>query len=121
VQARRKRETEEALEEEQRAHRAAQELGAQIEADMLAKNLQYKARKRANSEATEVPASSVSAYGDVDTLTESFNEMHLGNGVYFNTVKLFHPRTGTWHCHSPLTLHLNLNHLKSPSRPRLHG
>jgi translation initiation factor 2-alpha kinase 4 len=95
MQARRQRVMEEALEEEERAHRAAQELGAQIEADMLAKELQYKARKRANSEATEVPASSASGYGDVDTLTESFHEMDLGNGVHFNTVKLFHPRTGT--------------------------
>jgi len=81
---------EEALEEEERA---AQELGVQIEADMLAKELQYKARKHTNSETTEVPASSASAYGEMD----------LGNGVYFNTVKLFHPRTGTWHSHSPLT------------------
>ena len=53
VQARRQREIEEGWEEEERANRAAQELGAQIEADMLAKELQYKARKRADSEATD--------------------------------------------------------------------
>jgi len=28
-------------------------------------------------------------------------------------MKLFHPRTGTSHCHSPLTSLLNLNHLKA--------
>jgi len=93
IQARRKRETEEALEEEERANR---ELGAQIEADMLAKELQYKARKHTNSEATKVPAS----YGDVDTLTESFNEMD--------------PRTGMSHSHSPLTSLLNLNLTSKP-------
>jgi len=55
---------------------------------MLAKELQYKVRKRANSEATEVPVSSASAYGDVDMLAESFNEMDLGNGVYIEAVLL---------------------------------
>lgn len=70
---------------------------------MLAKELQYKACKRENSEATEVPASSASGYGDADMLTESFNEMDLGNGVHFNTVKLFHSRTGTSYSHPPPT------------------
>jgi len=42
-----------------------------------------------------VPASSASGHGDVNTLMESFSEMDLWNGVHFNTVKLFHPRTGT--------------------------
>ena len=94
-QARRQREIQEAQDEEEQANRVARELKAEIEADLQAKALQYKARKRANSAATEVPESSSSGYGDVDTLTETFNEMDLENGVTFNTVKLFHPRTGT--------------------------
>lgn len=55
---------------------------------MLAKEMQYKAaRRRAQSDATEVPSSG-------DTLTESFpNEIEF-RGVRFNAVKMFHPRKG---------------------------
>ena len=55
---------------------------------LIAREQQYKAnRKRANSEATEVPLLS-------DTPIETFShEVEVGE-VYFNTVKLFHPRTG---------------------------
>ena len=57
-QARHEGELEEA-EREERANRAAQELDEQIQADamrqLMAKEQQYKARKRANSEAIEVP------------------------------------------------------------------
>jgi translation initiation factor 2-alpha kinase 4 len=71
----------------------AQELNEQIKADaqkqQLAKERQYKARKRANSEATEVPVSG-------DTPTETFNEEMEINGVRFNTVKIFHPRIGEY-------------------------
>ena len=50
---------------------------------------------------------------------ESFNEMDLGNGVYFNTVKLFHTRTGTsWSLPPPTRFWLSRSW--SPSRPRLH-
>lgn len=54
---------------------------------LLAREQQYKARKRANSEATEMPMSG-------DTMTESFPQEVNINGVTFNTVKLFHPRAG---------------------------
>ena len=58
-QARHEREIEEAEREEERVNRAAQELDEQIQADairqLMAKEQQYKARKRANSEATELP------------------------------------------------------------------
>ncbi|KAH9487410.1 eIF-2-alpha kinase GCN2 [Psilocybe cubensis] len=88
--ARRQREIEQAAEEEERATRAAEELNEQIQADamrqMMAKEQQYKARKRANSEATEVPATV-----EIDTPTETFRDMEI-NGVKFNTVRVFHPR-----------------------------
>lgn len=93
-QARRQREIELAEEEEEKAIRAAQELNEQIQADamrqMLAKEQQYKARKRANSEATEVPSSV-----ENDTPMETFCDMEI-NGVRFNTVRVFHPRVGEY-------------------------
>ena len=74
----------------------AQELNEQIKADaqkqQLAKERQYKARKRANSEATEVPVSG-------DTPTETFSQEMEINGVRFNTVKIFHPRIGEYTAH----------------------
>ncbi|PPQ98103.1 hypothetical protein CVT26_003273 [Gymnopilus dilepis] len=105
--ARKQRELEQAEEEEQRATRAAQELNEQIQADamrqMLAREQQYKNRKRANSEATEVPddmwetegrgedMSSMGMGMVVPTPTETFEEMEM-NGVRFNTVRVFQPR-----------------------------
>ena len=94
-QARHEREMEEAEREEERANRAAQELDEQIQADamrqLMAKEQQYKARKRANSEATEVP---FIGEGDFQVPTEVFgHEMDI-DGVRFNAVKLFHPRSG---------------------------
>jgi eukaryotic translation initiation factor 2-alpha kinase 4 len=94
-QARHEREIEEAEREEERANRAAQELDEQIQADairqFMAKEQQYKARKRANSESTEVP---YMAEGDFQVPTEVFaHEMEI-NGARFNAVKLFHPRGG---------------------------
>jgi translation initiation factor 2-alpha kinase 4 len=52
--------------------------------------MKYKAaRRRAQSDATEVPSSG-------DTLTESFpNEIEF-RGVRFNAVKMFHPRKGVF-------------------------
>jgi len=92
LQARQQRELEEAEREEERAARAAHELEEQIQADAMrqamAKEQQYKTRKRANSETTEVPQ-----MFDVDTPTERFHDMEM-NGVKFNSVKLFHPRSG---------------------------
>ncbi|KAF8880897.1 hypothetical protein CPB84DRAFT_1817292 [Gymnopilus junonius] len=106
--ARRQRELEQAEEEEARATRAAQELNEQIQADamrqMLAREQQYKARKRANSEATEVPddlweterrmedvSGGMGMGMVVPTPTETFDEMEI-NGVKFSSVKVFQPR-----------------------------
>ena len=94
-QVRQEREMEEAEQEKERADRAAQELDEQIQADamrqLMAKEQQHKARKRANSEATEVP---FMEEGDLQVPTEVFgHEMEI-NGVRFNAVKLFHPRSG---------------------------
>src|ERR1700735_2618725 len=92
-QVRHEREMEEAEQEEERVNRAAQELDEQIQADamrqLMAKEQQYKARKRANSESTEVPF-----IGDRDIPTEVFgHEMEI-DGVRFNAVQLFRPRRG---------------------------
>lgn len=86
---------EEAEREEERANRAAQELDEQIQADamrqLMAKEQQHKARKRANSEATEVP---FMEEGDFQFPTEVFgHEMEI-DGLRFNAVRLFHPRSG---------------------------
>ena len=58
---------------------------------LMAKEQQYKARKRANSEATEVPF-----MGELDfqVPTEVFSHEMEIDGVRFNAVKLFHPRSG---------------------------
>ncbi|KIJ08007.1 hypothetical protein PAXINDRAFT_89516 [Paxillus involutus ATCC 200175] len=75
------------------AAQLAEQLQEQIQADaqkhLIAKGMQYKAaRRRAQSDATEVPSSG-------DTLTESFPiEVGFG-GMRFNVVKMFHPRKGT--------------------------
>ena len=97
---------EEAEREEERANRAAQELDEQIQADamrqLMAKEQQHKARKRANSEATEVP---FMGEGDFQVPTEVFgHEMEI-DGVRFNAVKLFHPRSGKFFFFSLLFLH----------------
>lgn len=91
LQARQQRAAEEAELELQKAAQLAERLNEQIKVDaqrqQLAKERQYKARKRANSEATEVP-------GSADTSTESFGQEMEMDGVRFNTVKIFHPRRG---------------------------
>ncbi|KAF8148631.1 kinase-like domain-containing protein [Crassisporium funariophilum] len=90
--ARRLKEEEDAEREQELAQQAARELDEQIQADamrqLLAKEQQYKARKRANSESTEVPPG-----GDGETPTENFGKEMEINGVRFNTVRLFHPRS----------------------------
>ena len=89
---------EEAEREEERANRAAQELDEQIQADamrqLMAKEQQYKARKRANSESTEVPF--MGEGGDFQVPTEVFDHEMDIDGVRFNAVKLFHPRSGKY-------------------------
>jgi len=57
---------------------------------MLAKEKQHKSRKRANSESTEVPSTF-----DFDTMKETFQDIDI-NGIRFDTVRLFHPRPGTF-------------------------
>ncbi|KAJ7101250.1 kinase-like domain-containing protein [Mycena belliarum] len=86
---RREKEAAAVEEENERAAKLAQELEAAVKADaqrqLQAKEQQYKARKRANSEATEMPL-------EVDMPTESFSEEVVVDGVRFHAVKIFHPR-----------------------------
>ena len=95
-EVRQQREEEEAERAEEIATRAALELDEQIQADamrqMLAKEQQYKSRKRANSETTEVPPTFDC---DSDTMKEAFQHIDI-NGIRFDTVRLFHPRPGTF-------------------------
>ncbi|KAJ7760657.1 kinase-like domain-containing protein [Mycena maculata] len=100
--ARKQREADAAEQETVRAAKLAQELEAAVKADaqrqQLAKERQYKARKRANSEATEVPVGG-------DTPTESFSEAVVVDGVQFHTVRIFHPqpeRLGTRYTADPV-------------------
>ena len=91
-QARKQREAEET----EKAAKVAQEKEEMFKDEamrqLLAREQQYRARKRANSEATETPMSG-------DTMTESFPHAVEINGVSFDTVKLFHPRQGLSFCH----------------------
>ncbi|KAJ7163895.1 kinase-like domain-containing protein [Mycena crocata] len=99
---RKQKEADAAEQETVRAAKLAEELEAAVKADaqkqQLAKERQYKARKRANSEATEVAAGG-------DTPTESFSEPVLVDGVEFHAVKVFHPqpeRLGTSYTADPI-------------------
>ncbi|KIK54868.1 hypothetical protein GYMLUDRAFT_206162 [Collybiopsis luxurians FD-317 M1] len=78
-----------ALEEAEKATKRAQELEEQLLLNAMmqqqAREREYKARKRANSEATEVPMSS-------EYPTESFSDEIEFQGIRFDTVKYFHPR-----------------------------
>jgi translation initiation factor 2-alpha kinase 4 len=85
------------------------ELEAAIKADaqrqQLAKEREYKARKRANSEATEVPVGG-------DTPTESFSEPVVVDGVQFHTVRTFHPQPeclGTCYTADPICDDVNVS------------
>ncbi|KAF8839726.1 Serine/threonine-protein kinase [Paxillus ammoniavirescens] len=89
-QERRQREEEEAERQSELAAQLAEQLQEQIQADaqkhLIAKEMQYKAaRRRAQSDATEVPSSG-------DTLTESFPIEVEFRGMRFSAVKMFHPR-----------------------------
>ncbi|KIJ08240.1 hypothetical protein PAXINDRAFT_18613 [Paxillus involutus ATCC 200175] len=84
--------TKRATQEEQSelAAQLAEKLQEQIQADaqkhLIAKGMQYKAaRRRAQSDATEVPSSG-------DTPTEYFPIEVEFRGMRFNAVKMFHPR-----------------------------
>ena len=55
---------------------------------LMAKEQQYKARKRANSEATEYP---FMGEGDFQVPTEVFSHKMGIDSVLFNSVRLFHP------------------------------
>ncbi|KAF8170288.1 kinase-like domain-containing protein [Mycena galopus ATCC 62051] len=99
---RKQKEADAAEQENERAAKLALELEAAIKADaqrqQLAKEREYKARKRANSEATEVPVGG-------DTPTESFNEAVVVDGVQFHAVNIFHPqreRLGTCYTAEPI-------------------
>ncbi|KAI6125176.1 kinase-like domain-containing protein [Pisolithus croceorrhizus] len=89
-QERRQKEEEEAERQSALAAQRAAQLQEKIQADsqkhLLAKEMQYKAaRRRAQSDATEVPSAG-------DTLTESFPTEVEFRGIRFSAVKMFHPR-----------------------------
>ncbi|KAJ7432513.1 kinase-like domain-containing protein [Mycena galericulata] len=99
---RKQKEADAAEQATERAAKMAQELEAAVKADaqrqQLAKERQYKARKRANSEATEVPVGG-------DTPTEAFSEPIDVDGVQFHAVRIFHPqpeRLGTRYTADPI-------------------
>ncbi|KAJ4467716.1 kinase-like domain-containing protein [Lentinula edodes] len=78
-----------ALEELEKESKHAQELEEQLMLDsarqQVAREREYKARKRASSEATEVPMTN-------EYPTESFADEIEFQGIRFDTVKYFHPR-----------------------------
>ncbi|KAL6299472.1 kinase-like domain-containing protein [Sparassis latifolia] len=88
--AKKQREEEEAEQEEERAAQLAQEFDEQIRADAYRQQLErervQKARKRATSDATEMP------FSVEETPTESFPQPILWQGLQFSVVKLFHSR-----------------------------
>lgn len=94
---RRQKEEEEAERQSALAAQLEAQLQEKIQADaqkhLMAKEMQYKAaRKRAQSDATEVPSAG-------DTLTESFSVEVEFRGIRFNVVKMFHPKRGTCASH----------------------
>ncbi|KAJ7220218.1 kinase-like domain-containing protein [Mycena pura] len=99
---RKRKEADAADQETERAAKLAQELAAAVKADaqrqQLAKELQYEARKRASSEATEVAVGA-------DSPTESFSEAIIVDGVQFTAVRIFHrhpERLGTSYTADPI-------------------
>ncbi|KAJ7650439.1 kinase-like domain-containing protein [Roridomyces roridus] len=108
---RKQKEADEAEQELERAAKAAQELEAAVKADaqrqQLEKERQYIARKRASSEATEVPVD-----GYADMLTESFSEPIVVDNVQFHAVRIFHPqreRLGTTYTADPICDDMNVS------------
>ncbi|THH00815.1 hypothetical protein EW026_g1755 [Hermanssonia centrifuga] len=90
-QAKRQREEAEAEEQHEREARRALELEEQIRADAERQQQErerlFQARKRAFSDATEVPEA-----GEDTTPTETFSEKIEWQGVTFSKVRLFHPQ-----------------------------
>ncbi|KAH9923827.1 uncharacterized protein B0H18DRAFT_1013542 [Fomitopsis serialis] len=88
--AKRQKEEEQAEQEEERNHQLALELEEQIRVDAYRQQLErerlQQVRKRAMSDATEVPTTE-----DL-TPTESFTQEIEWQGARFSKVKLFHPR-----------------------------
>ncbi|KAH9943970.1 hypothetical protein B0H21DRAFT_747282 [Amylocystis lapponica] len=93
--AKKQREEEEAELEEEKAAQLAEELNAQIRADTYRQQLErerfQQARRRAMSDATEMPSLDTTPV-DESTLTESFSQDLEWKGITFNKVRLFHPR-----------------------------
>lgn len=91
--AKRMREEAEAAQALEREARRAMELEEQIRADAERQQAErdrlFQARKRAISDATEVPA-----YVDEGTPIETFPEEISWEGAKFTNVKLFHPQKG---------------------------
>ncbi|KAG5719281.1 Serine/threonine-protein kinase gcn2 [Termitomyces sp. T112] len=83
--ARRRQEAEEAERAKREALAREEEFKEEALRQLVERELQYKARKRANSESTMIPSSG-------DTMTESFPYNVKVDGITFNTVRLFHPR-----------------------------
>ncbi|THH28609.1 hypothetical protein EUX98_g5583 [Antrodiella citrinella] len=98
-EARRQREEAEQEEEQERAARRAQELQEELQADAERRQHEQeqfqKARRRAVSDATEVPPSE-----DVADITpiETFQEEIQWQGASFMSVKLFHPQKASTEC-----------------------
>lgn len=93
-QAKRLREEAEAEEQYEREAQRALELEEQIRADAELQQLErerlFQARKRASSDATEVPPPA----GEGNTHSESFNQQIEWHGIIFNKVRLYHPEKG---------------------------
>ncbi|KAF7299301.1 hypothetical protein MIND_00879100 [Mycena indigotica] len=98
-----------AQEHEARAKQTQQleaEVRANAQLQQLERERQYQARKRANSEATEVPLAG-------ETPTESFTDPITIDGIEFNVVRIFHPRAerlGTTYSADPVCddVHISL-------------
>ncbi|KAG6890525.1 hypothetical protein C0995_007725 [Termitomyces sp. Mi166 len=85
LKARKRQEAEEAERVAREALEREEEFKEEALRQLAERELQHKARKRANSESTMIPSSG-------DTMTESFPHNVEVDGVTFNTVRLFHPR-----------------------------
>lgn len=91
------RQEEEAEQEEERAAQLAEELNEQLRADEYRQQLErerfQQARRRAMSDATEMPSPDTLSLEDLSP-TEIFERTVEWKGVTFNRVRLFHPRQG---------------------------
>jgi translation initiation factor 2-alpha kinase 4 len=95
------RAVEEARERERIEHEEAQKQReiAMMEAAALeyeisaAREQAQRSRRRANSEATEVPDVTIFDE-DEDSMIETFSEMKLDSGIRFTSVRIYQPRAG---------------------------